>query len=199
MKLVGLTGGIGSGKSTVADYLRQAGFSVIEADKIGHDLLAHDAEIQRAVLSAFGPEIVVSGTISRDKLAQQVFYDAEARQQLNHILHPAIIKTIAEECRRISDLGHKVVIVEAAILCEGGKREEWLEGLILVLADSTKRVDRLVKNRQMTEHEAWQRITSQIPPETKMAFADWIIYNEGDMDSLKAQTLNVVNDLLALY
>lgn len=191
MRLIGLTGGIGSGKSTVAHLLREEGIPVIEADKMGHRLLEEDAEIQKAVAETFGQDVMENGLLSREKLAARIFVDAGARRRLNALLHPAIIQLVNLQCADLSESGYRVIVVEAALIGEAGGREPWLSGLILVLADADVRIKRLVEHRKMREAEARRRMTAQTLPETKASFADWIIYNNGDMQTLKEKVISL--------
>lgn len=195
MKILGLTGGIGSGKSTVAQLLREEGFPVIDADHTGHELLALDASIRREVIDAFGDEIVEGDGISREKLAARVFTDDVARSRLNGILHPAIIRQVTQRCMEEFQQGHPVVIVEAALLGEQEEKEPWLSGLILVLTEAEERVKRLVKYRDMKESEARERIAAQTPPERKIPLADWLIYNDGNTEHLKCRVAALAGEL----
>ena len=187
MKIIGLTGGIGSGKSTVARYLREEGIPVIDADEAGHGLLADDAVIRQRVVDAFGVEVMDGGQLSRERLAARVFNDEDARIRLNTILHPAIIDVVTRRCVDYFRQGHPVVVVEAALLGEGGKKEPWLEGLILVLAGAQHREHRLAEFRGMDASESRRRMASQAAPESKEPIADWLIDNNGDLDALRRQ------------
>ncbi len=187
MKLIGLTGGIGSGKSTVARFLRDAGIPVIDADETGHRLLEEDTGIRQAVADSFGSEVMEDGLLSREKLAARVFVDEGARRRLNELLHPAILQSIGAQCADLSEQGQRIIVVEAALFSEGGIREPWLSGMILVLADAKLRAERLALYRNMGEAEARRRMAAQTPPEHKLPLADWVIYNDGDLHSLREQ------------
>lgn len=196
MKRIGLTGGIGCGKSAAAAYFRDAGIPVIDADGVGHLLLDGDAETRAAVVAAFGDNVIgEDGAIARDRLAAHVFSDAAARAQLNAILHPAIINAVSRQCAALEEEGRHVVIIEAALLGEHGRREPWLTGLILVLASEETRINRLVQNRRFSREEAQRRIAAQTPPESKRPIADWIIQNDGDMQTLRQQVEKLVAEL----
>ena len=198
MRIIGLTGGIGSGKSTVAQFLRETGVPVIDADKTGHELLADNELIRRAVVEAFGTEITVNGEISRDKLAALIFSDESARYRLNGILHPAIIQQVTLRCAEEFQRGRSVVVVEAALIGEEEQREPWLSGLILVFTATEERVKRLVRDRNMKESEARERIASQTSPEKKIPLADWVLYNDGYLESLKNQAAALAKELIRL-
>lgn len=196
MKILGLTGGIGSGKSLVGSMLREKGVPVIDADAIGHRLLADDPEVQKDITELFGPEIFEDDSLSRDRLAARVFSDAGARARLNAVLHPAIIRAITDECEVLAGRGHDVVVVEAALVGEEGRREPWLSGLILVLAAKETRVQRLVTMRKMREDDARQRIAAQTDPVLKVPIADWIIYNDGDLETLDKEVSRLAAGIL---
>lgn len=198
MRIIGLTGGIGSGKSTVAQFLRGTGIPVIDADKTGHELLADNEAIRWAVVEAFGPEIIENGEVSREKLASRIFSDEAARSRLNDILHPAIIQQVTLRCAEEFQRGRSVVVVEAALIGEEEQRESWLSGLILVLSATEERVKRLVAYRNMKESEARERIASQASPDKKIPLADWLVYNDGNLENLKCQVTSLADELHAL-
>jgi dephospho-CoA kinase len=198
MKIIGLTGGIGSGKSTAARFLEEEGIPVIDADQAGHLLLAENGQIQEQVIAAFGEDVLVEGRLSREKLAAYVFSDESARTILNALLHPAIIESVMQRCAALCQQGCPVIVVEAALLSEGGRKEPWLDGLILVLTDADKRIDRLVTYRNMEEQDARQRLVVQTAPETKRPLADWIIHNGGDLENLREQVNSLAEELRSL-
>jgi len=193
MRIIGLTGGIGSGKSAAAACFREAGIPVIDADGIGHVLLEQNPEIRNALICAFGDSILAKdGAISRERIAESVFQNASYRQQLNAILHPAIIAEVGRQCTEYHRQGNDAIIVEAALIGESEQRDPWLSGLILVLASESIRIERLVRFRNFSHEEAVRRIAAQKPPEQKRALADWVIENSGDMDALRKQVLGIV-------
>ncbi len=185
MKLYGLTGGIGSGKSEVARCFITRGIPVIDADTTGHTLLKPGGQGEQDVLEAFGEDILRDGHIDRDKLAAVIFADPGERQRLNGILHPLIAAEIAHQSAALAQKGHQAVLVEAALLAEHGKREAWLDGLIVVTCSVEIRCSRLMQSRGMAAEEAIQRMAAQTPPEDKMPLADWVIDNEGSLDALE--------------
>jgi len=198
MNIIGLTGGIGCGKSAAAAYFREAGVPVIDADAAGHELLESDANLRAAVVGSFGGDIIgQDGALSREKLAARVFTDPDARRRLNALLHPAIIAEVGRRCAALNEAGHESVIVEAALIGEGGRRDPWLSGIILVLAEEQIRMERLMRYRQFTREEAQRRMAAQTPPETKAAFADWIIDNNADRDGLRLQVMKIADAIRA--
>lgn len=195
MRIYGLTGGLGSGKSEAGRRFAHHGIPVIDADKIGHEVLQPGGAAEAAVREAFGQDILTSGTIDRDKLAALVFSDAPARLQLNKIVHPLIARAIAVHCGELAGNGHERVIVEAALLAENGHREEWLDGLVVVLSSREDRLHRLETLRGMPREEAERRMAAQTPPERKTAAADWIIDNSGTLEALHTRVDEVVKAL----
>lgn len=187
IRVYGLTGGIGSGKSEVAKCLVQRGIPVIQADAIGHDVLAPGGAAEKAVREAFGEEIAPCGRIDRKRLAEKVFDDPQRLAQLNALTHPIIVRQILDETEALARAGHTVAVTEAALWAEGGACEPWMDGLILVTARPETRIKRLMEGRGMGEDEARARLAAQTPPEHKVAIADWIIDNDGGLDSLSRQ------------
>ena len=124
MPVIGLTGGIGSGKTTVAQILKRLGAVIIDADKVGHDLLSPKSEVWQEVVSSFGKDILVGEEIDRQRLAQIVFHDSQAREKLNHTMHPRMYSIVEDKIGRLRER-KMVVVLEAALLLEAG----W-EGLV---------------------------------------------------------------------
>jgi dephospho-CoA kinase len=192
MELIGLTGGTGSGKSEVAKRLAHHGIPVIDADKIGHEVIAPGGAAAEAVQQAFGDSILTNGVIDRDKLGRQVFGDREALQRLNAIVHPTIIAFIGGRCAKLAEEGQETIVIDAALIGDNGRRDEWLSGLILVLAPPDVRLERLVRLRGMDPVEAARRIEIQVDPEQKRGMADWVIDNTGTLDQLHETVDNLV-------
>lgn len=195
MKILGLTGGIGSGKSTVAARLAHHGIPVIDADKIGHQLLDQDTAVSSAIAGAFGAEVLTEARIDREKLARKVFADADARKRLNDITHPAIVAEVRAQVEALAAAGHTMAVVEAALIAEQGKRDPWLHALILVRAPESLRKERLMLRRGLSEQEAAARIAAQTPPERKLALADYLVDNGGDLTQLHARVDALVEEL----
>ena len=192
MRVIGLTGGTGSGKSEAAGRFEAHGIPVLNADQIGHEVIAPGGQAEAAVADAFGPEILTDGVIDRKKLGALVFDDANARRRLNAIAHPAIISAIKERCERLGREGHRLVIIDAALIAEDGVKPGCLDGLILVKSSEAERAARLMAARDWSEAETWRRIRAQTPPEDKLALADWILDNDGPLTKLYAQVDELV-------
>ncbi len=198
MRIYGVTGGIGSGKSEAAKRFAHHGIPVIDADKAAHELIEPGGGAEQPVINEFGDEIVANGHVDRAKLAEQVFSDDQARKRLNRIVHPMIAAHIAERCRALAREGAELVVVDAALLGEGGLpvgRDDWLDGLILVSCPRETRERRLVENRGMSRAEVRRRMDAQTPPEQKEAIADWIIDNSGSLRELYANVDSIIDDI----
>lgn len=187
MRVYGLTGGIASGKTEAADRLRELGFPVIDADKVGHAVIAPGGAAEARVVEAFGPGILTEGRIDRRKLGARVFADPAELARLNAIVHPEIKAEIARRCETLAREGHDVAVIDAALLAEDGKIAENTSGLILVLAPEDVRVERLVTHRGLTPDQARGRIRAQIPPESKIPLATWVIDNAGTREEFRAK------------
>lgn len=195
MKIYGLTGGIGSGKSEVGRRFTDRGVPVLDADTVAHETLESGGAARDGVLEAFGDRILTCGRIDREKLGAIVFRDAKALKTLNGLVHPAVRTTIAQRCAELMQEGHDAVIVEAALYGEDGRLSPEMSGLILVTCPQKERIRRLVANRGMSEEEALRRIEAQSPPEKKRAIATWIIENGGTLDEMDRQVDTIVKEL----
>lgn len=196
MKVVGLTGGIGAGKSVAAERFREKGIPVINADEVAHKLIEPGGDAERALIETFGDTILTDGKIDRGKVAKRVFGNPEALETLNNITHPLVRQKLAEQLQSYAQSGRPVAIIEAALLGENGTLRDGIDGLILVECPEPERVRRLVEDRKMPEEEARRRIQSQTPPEKKRHLASWTIDNGADRDHLKRQVDEIAAELL---
>ncbi|HOT49330.1 MAG TPA: dephospho-CoA kinase [Candidatus Hydrogenedentes bacterium] len=187
MRIIGLTGGIGCGKSEAGRRFSENGIPVLDADEIAHELIAPGGAAEQAVLDALGGDILVRGRIDRARVAEKVFGHPERLERLNAIMHPLVGMEIGRRCAALAEAGHGTAVVEAALLAEQGRRDDYLQGLILVLCAETDRVNRLVALRRLDRGEALRRIRAQTPPERKIPCADWIIHNDGSLQHLYDQ------------
>ena len=195
LALYGLTGGIGSGKSSAAAQFEACGIPVIDADKLGHQVIAPGGRAEAAVRDAFGDAILSDGVIDRKKLGQQVFSAPEKRVILNALVHPAIYAEVEAACYRLAQEGHQVALMEAALLGEDGAIDSAFSGLILILADDSIRKARLCEARGLSPEEVDQRIASQVPPESKIPMATWAIDNNTDRPSLNNAVTRIAQAL----
>jgi len=196
MKVIGLTGGIASGKSTVSQFLEELGAVIIDADKVGHEAFESDTESFGEVVDAFGKEILTpDGEIDRQKLGRVVFSDPKALAKLNNIVHPRIydlVKVRLEDYRR---RGVKVVVLEMPLLVEvplsmkAGQPtlSDELDEVWVTVAPEAVVLQRLGKKAGLSEPEARARIRSQLPSEERLKHADVVIDTDCGLDELKAR------------
>src|SRR5689334_23329913 len=186
--IVGLTGGIGSGKSTVAAILAELGARVIDADRIGHDVYRPGTAGFQRVVEAFGSGVVApDGTIDRRALGAIVFADPAARARLNAIVHPLIAAELAARIDRFRDERFAgPIVVEAAMLLEAGWRT-LVDRLWVVSAPHERAVERVVASRGLTPVEAARRAEAQLPDAERRREADLVIENDGSRESLRVE------------
>src|SRR5574337_64838 len=197
MVVVGLTGGIGSGKSTVAAMFRRLGATVIDADQVAHELVEPDRPLFEAVVLAFGREVVgADGRIDRRRLGAIVFADPTARKRLEELLHPAIIEECERRIRQAEVSGTAVCLIDAALLIESGWHARF-DAAILVEASEALRLDRLVRSRGLSQDDAMLRIRSQMPQAEKRRHAGYVIENEGPLEETERQVQAVWEQLYA--
>lgn len=195
MKIYGLTGGIAAGKSEASRRFVELGIPVIDADRVGHEVIEPGGAAEQAVLDAFGEDILTQGRIDREKLGPIVFADPEARMKLNRIVHPAIGRETARRFAALSEEGHAAAIYDAPLLAEDGALRGGMAGLILVNCPREERLRRLVRLRGMSEEEALRRIGAQTPPEKKIPLATWVVENTGSIEDLRAHVDAIAKEL----
>jgi len=183
----GLTGGIASGKSTVAAMLREHGFPVLEADKISHALIEPDGAAYDEVIRRFGREIVDENRkINRTRLGKLVFADREKLQQLNGILHPRVESELQKQLAELAETGRfRVAFVEAALIYEAGLDRK-LDGVVVAWCLPEQQLARLME-RGMGEAEARRRIATQMPVQEKLVLAEEKIDCSGSMEETRYQ------------
>jgi dephospho-CoA kinase len=187
---IGLTGGIGSGKTLVARLFKDFGAAIVDADAIAREVVAPGGPAYEAVVSAFGPTVVrADGTLDRKALGNRVFADAAARRRLNALTHPHIRRCMAEEASRLGSApGVEVIVLDIPLLLETTDgRDLGLDGIVVVDADDDVRVGRLVARDGFSEAEARRRLAVQMPLREKVARADWVIDNNGSPEHTREQ------------
>ncbi|MDQ6697937.1 MAG: dephospho-CoA kinase [Actinomycetota bacterium] len=183
MILIGLTGGIGSGKSTVSAMLAERGAAVIDADAIVHELQAPGQPVLAAMVERFGPGILgPDGALDRQVVADIVFSDTDALAALSAIVHPAVGAEIARRME-VEASTDRVVVLDVPLLVESGRDD--MAGLVVVDVDPETAVRRLVADRGMTEVDARARMARQASREDRLARADQVIDNGGSIDDLR--------------
>ena len=192
--LIGLTGGIGSGKSLATDMLSDMGCVVIDTDIIAHELSKPGGKLYNNIVSEFGREYLdKNGEINRDLLAEKVFSDSASRHKLNEISHSLILRTAFDEYKQIlEEDGDIAVIVVVPLLFEGGeslRAQLPYDYSLLITADTEIRIDRLMKTRSIGYENALRRISSQMPEVKKIGFSDYTIENNGTKEELKGKLI----------
>jgi dephospho-CoA kinase len=198
--LVGLTGGIGSGKTEVARRLAALGAVVVDADAIAREVVEPGTSGLDQVVAAFGPGVLTAdGRLDRDRVAAVVFADPEARARLNAIVHPLVRARTAELVTAAADADpHAVVVNDVPLLVETGLAAAGhYDAIVVVAADPATQRRRLVEQRGMAPADADARIAAQAPLADKLAVADYVVRNDGDLDALDAQVEQVWADLAA--
>lgn len=181
---IGLTGGVASGKSTVADLLRKKGVKVIDADAIAHQLMTPETEMGQKVLDYFGEDILLSSTeIDRKKLGKIVFNDQAARQKLNEITHPYIIKELNRKMEIILE-NNDIVVAEVALLIETDMMNLFDE-IWVVYANKEVQIRRLINRNNYKQDRAQRQVEAQLPLQKKTKYADRVITNNGSRDELE--------------
>ena len=184
MKIIGLTGGISSGKSTAARFLAELGAVVIDTDKVGHEIYKPGTEAWQEVVASFGRQVLTaSGEIDRKKLGEVVFGDAEALSKLNRITHPRIAEVVKAKLEEYRRRGIKAVVIEVPLLIEAGWAS-MVDEVWVTVASEAKVLERLQKGG-LSEEQAQARIRSQPPPEERLNHADVVINNDGSLEELR--------------
>jgi dephospho-CoA kinase len=197
MLVVGLTGSIASGKSTVAAMLAARGAWVVDADRIGHALQEPGTACHRQIVEAFGSDTLeADGRIDRGRLGARVFADPEARRRLEAIMHPALWEACREEARRAEAAGAPFCVVDAALILEAGQQHRF-DAIVVVTAPEEVQIRRLTEQRGLSEAEARLRLRSQWSSQEKAAEADILIDNGGDLAATAGQVDRLLEVLAA--
>ncbi len=187
MKVIGLTGGIGSGKSTVSQFLAELGAVILDADKVGHEVLKPDTEVWRKVVAAFGRQILTpGGDIDRAKLGEIVFSKPESLSQLNQIMHPRMYDMVKAQLEEYRRQGVDVVVLEAPLLIEAG----WtslVDKLWVTVASESTVLRRLRERTGLSQAESLARIRSQLSSQERVRHADVVINTDCSLDELRAR------------
>ncbi len=186
MFLIGLTGGIGSGKTTVATRLKDLGARIVDADKIAREIVEPGEPALAELAEAFDGVLNADGTLNRAELARQAFATPEATEKLNSITHPRIRERTLERFAQARTDGVPVLVYDMPLLIENGEYKKMDHVLVVDAADEI-RIDRLVNSRGLDEEDARRRIAAQISREERLAAADSVVDNSGTRDQLLQQ------------
>jgi len=196
LKLIGLTGGAGSGKSTVASMLRELGAVVLDADVAAHTVYEPGSLGFDLIEAEFGPDYIRDGKIDRARLGELVFHDADARARLNAIVHPLVREWMAAQTANALMRGAAVVVQDVPLLFENGLENLYSDVLLVYVPEETQ-VRRLVEERGLSEDRARAIVATQMPIEDKRARARRVIDNQGTRDETREQVEKVWAELVS--
>jgi dephospho-CoA kinase len=196
--VIGLTGGIASGKSTVSNMLRDLGGFIVDADLIARKVVEPDQLAWREIVEHFGEQILLEDrSINRTLLGSIVFQNAREREVLNRIVHPRVREEMIRQTEEIRERKPRgIVIWDVPLLIEGGLYQ-WVEKIIVVYVDPATQLRRLMKRDSLSETEAKRRIAAQMPLAEKVKFADFLINNEGTLEDTRKQVNRIWNEIKA--
>ena len=189
--IIGITGSIACGKSLVSNYLQEKGYTIIDADKIGHMALEND-EVKKQLVNKFGKSILKDNEVNRVTLGKLVFENNENLKELNNIIHPQIRKNISEQIQVHKN--EKLVFVDVPLLFEA-KFDDLVEKIIVVSLDEKIQLERLMNRNSLSKEEALQRIKSQIPVREKEKLGDYVVDNSFTQENAYNQVDRILEKL----
>ena len=189
--IIGITGSIACGKSLVSNYLREKGYTIIDADKIGHMALEND-EVKKQLVNKFGKSILKDNEVNRITLGKLVFENNENLKELNNIIHPQIRKNISEQIQVHKN--EKLVFVDVPLLFEA-KFDDLVEKIIVISLDEKIQLERLMNRNSLSKEEAVQRIKSQIPVREKEKLGDYVVDNSFTQENTYSQVDRILEKL----
>lgn len=193
---IGITGGIGSGKTIVCHYLESLGHIVLKADDVAKKLMSDDEKIKRKLIKTFGQQSFVNGKPNTKFLADEIFSDQEKLKLVNSIIHPPTLKYIETECDKILTTKN-LVFVESALIYEA-KFQKMFDYVILLTADEKLRIDRVKKRDNSEEEKIYERMKFQLPDEIKKEKASFVIENNSTIEDLKLKVQFILNLLTVM-
>lgn len=195
MKVIGLTGGIASGKSTVSRYLKELGAYIIDADIIAREIVKPGKPAYREIVSCFGKEILrPDGEIDRARLGSMVFADPVARERLNQITHPRVKEAMEQELAQCKARGVRIAVLDVPLLYEAGM-DKMADEVWVVWLPEPVQIERLISRDGLDEEAARMRVISQMPLDEKKKRGDVIIDNSGDLDDTYRQVIKYYSHL----
>ncbi len=199
MLIVGLTGGIATGKSTVSAHLRAAGFPVVDADIVAREVVEPGTHTLEALKLAFGPGIIDNGVLNRQLLGERVFNNPAELARLNRIIQPAISSAMSDKINFWRQQHTPILILDVPLLFERGYHQEnRVDKIVVVTADEAVQLARLQARDQLDVQQAQARMQSQMPLAEKVAQADYVIDNNGDQAQLTTQVQTLITELKEL-
>ncbi len=196
MLVIGLTGGIGSGKTTVGEVLKEMGAAYLNADLLGHEMIRPPSNLLQEIVSAFGRHYLLpSGELDRKKLGEKVFRDKEALESLNRIMHPAMLRAVKKKISEWKSAGYKVGVVEAAALIEA-KWDEAMDEVWVTTAPRETIIERLRRNKGISREEIISRMDSQLSDSERQKKAAVVIDTSCSLADLKKRVAELYREAL---
>lgn len=193
---IGITGGIGSGKSLVTSFVEKLGYPVIKSDEIAKDLMRNDESVKKKIIKEFGPLAFKNGVLNTKYLAEYIFMYPEKVLKINSIVHPPTIRKIDELSNKLF-AKYDMVFVESALIYEA-KIQNLFDYVILIYSDEQSRIARVMQREEMAQLEIEKRMDFQIPDDQKKEFADFVIENNSTISELEVRT-NFILTLLKSF
>ena len=189
MKVIGITGGIGVGKTEVAKVFEKLGAKIVSADRIGKEVAEKNPEVLRKLVKVFGKEILTrDDRLKRRRLGELAFSSVENRDKLNKIVHPYLLSSLRKKIKGFKIKGKGILVVDAALIVEWGLQKE-LDYLVLVESTIKNRLNRLTESQGYTKKEALERIRIQLNDKTRRGYADHMIKNDRSLKDLKREVV----------
>ncbi|HCU43035.1 dephospho-CoA kinase [Leuconostoc falkenbergense] len=196
MLLVGLTGGIATGKSTVSGMLRDAGLPIVDADVVAREVVEPGTPTLEKIKLAFGPSVIDNGVLNRRRLGDIVFSNSQELARLNDIMQPAISRAMADKINFWRMQQVPILILDVPLLFERHyEKDGKIDKIIVVTTDESTQLERLKLRNQLSDSQARNRVRSQLPLTDKVARADFVIDNNQDQQSLKQQVTDLIENL----
>ncbi|MBC1500280.1 dephospho-CoA kinase [Listeria weihenstephanensis] len=194
--IIGVTGGIASGKTTVSKMLQEAGYPIVDADIAARKVVEKGTEGARQIEATFGIEVFqANGELDRQTLGNIIFHDPKRREQLNAIVHPLVKQWMLAERDRLIENGAEIIVFDIPLLIES-KLEKLVDTIVVVAVDEETQLTRLMERNNATESEAIARISSQMPLSEKVKHANTVIDNSGSLQETKQQVDALVQTFL---
>lgn len=196
--IIGLTGSIASGKSTVSSMLQDMGYPIIDADQVAREVVEPGSETLKEIAQAFGDNILLpDGSMDRVKVGELIFNDPLSRKKLNDIIHPAIRMEMLRQRSELLSTGHEVIIMDIPLLFES-RLQHFVDKILVVSVTEENQLKRLIERNNFTVQEARARIASQLPMSVKEEGADAVIYNNGSLEETNGQLNRILDQWGAL-
>jgi dephospho-CoA kinase len=196
MRWVGLTGGLGTGKSTVSRILRKKGYQVVDADQIARDVVAPGTSGLESVVKVFGSQILDSnGNLNRQWMAQEIFFDRDKKRKLERILHPLIRKEVEKLRKLFNELGESLAFYDIPLLFETNSKDQF-ELVLMVSCSADTQLRRIKGRNPWTDKEIQARLAAQLPLAKKEGMSDYVIRNDGSLKELSVEVEKALHWLL---